>query len=210
MVDNTEAQRAEQLGQRIEQALQPRVVTPAVSMEHLHREMSRMYDEGFNEAAVIAIRGGDLLQAAHSRLKSTHGQGLAAEIAQAHNTRRAAQCKNPNKPCPRDGDCPEHGKNREGQTQAAPSPDYGSKEQPFGSPRPVDLEPERFADRWESKLSDWLPNTLPYDRRLSGVRLGDVHLRLEAERRLLRSEAEVARLRAMIDILQRTIRDLAT
>ncbi len=75
-----------------------------------------MYDEGFNEATVLMLRGVDLLAEAYRRLKSTHGKELAAEIAGAMHARKA-------------------------QTQAAPSPDYGATEKPFGSCFPRDVVP---------------------------------------------------------------------
>lgn len=80
-----------------------------------------MYDEGFNEAAVLQLRGCDLLAEAHRRLKPTHGKELAAEIRGAMHARKAAQHAT--------------------QTQAAPTPDYGTAEVPFGSFPPRDVVP---------------------------------------------------------------------
>ncbi len=102
-------------------------------------EMSRMYDEGFLEGAAMVARDGDLLAEAYRRLTRGVGVGsmLAREVNEAYQEREKRR------------QAAVHDK----QTQAAPSPDYGTAEKPFGS-----LDPS--ADSIDA-LADWIPAEAP-------------------------------------------------
>ncbi len=221
----TEEQLDGELGQRIDRALEPRGLwADVVSLEHHHREMGRMYDEGVKGAALIAARGGDVIGYAHKLLKPEDNDGCANEIRVANST-RVRQFNGAGV--------------REVQTQAAPSPDYGTKDTPFGKIPPpgfIGCEADKafwagsqektdilsgkhcilgpscahsqanIPHRHIDSLEDWLPRDAQEraqrsepDTRLSGVRLGDVHRRLEAERRERRAQEEIARLRCEIE-----------